>query len=155
MCQTVEYSGPSGFTDKETISAKHLPFVPAIYWVHRVSQRIAHFLRGENPLLFDLRLNVMSLKVHRLNQDWNVAQYWMVLAAGQLIFPICLLVVTAEAKVCTLSGSCQRRSLLEEKKVQSPAPSEEPSFLSFLPLPSALQCMPIVLSGYLTASKRE
>lgn len=157
MCQTDEYSGPSGFTDKETISTKHLPFVPAVYWVHCVSQRIAHFLHGENPLLFDLRWNVISVKVHRLNRDRNVAQYWMALAAAQLIFPVCLLVVTAEAQVCTPSGSWQCHSLLEEKK--SPVSSSlrrgaqiKASFLSFPPLPSALQSTAIVLSGYLLLS---
>lgn len=114
---------PLGFADKETKSTKHLPFVPSVYWVQCVSQWITYFLHGENPVPFHLKLNVVWLKVHRLDRDTKVAQYHTVLAAAQFISSICLLVVTA--KVCTLSGSHLQCCLLKEKNVQSPALSKE------------------------------
>lgn len=85
-------------------------------------------------------------------------QYWMVLAIAQLVCPGCLLTVTA--KLRAPSGSCQHHSLLEEKKnlvsssIQRGAQIKF-SFLPFLPLSSALQNKPGVLSGSLTALTRE
>lgn len=67
----------------------------------------------------------------------------MVLAAAHLVFPICLLVVTAEVKVGTLSGSCQQHNILEEKNQPSlQVPPKRSPDKDFVPLISSSALCP-------------
>lgn len=144
---------PLGFPDKETISTKHLPFVPAIYWVRSVSRQIVHFLCGENHLIWgwmlrSLQSTAWTGTVVRLSTEWtwqlhSLSSRPSLCGCGQGMCTVWLLPALQPPQGGNIPGSLRRGVQI---KILS---------LPFLPLPSALQSMHVVLSGYLTELRRE